>query len=122
MGVQLSCEAARRRNLLPRINLRPPATSDGGTPAVSALVPCTSVHNCQIGEVATVPTMALPIAGKIRQQLSRALLLRLAAAIARQLSAAGTRAGKLDDLPFDAHRIQVMKRLVSARMRHLQPG
>jgi hypothetical protein len=65
---------------------------------------------------------ALPIAGKIRQQLSRALLLRLAAAIARQLSAAGTRAGKLDDLPFDAHRIQVMKRLVSARMRHLQPG
>jgi serine/threonine-protein kinase HipA len=78
-------------------------------------------------------TMALPIAGKIRQQLSRAMLLRLAsdigvpgrlaaAAIGQQLSAAASWAGKLGELPFDAHRNEVMKRLVASRMRHLQPG
>ena len=78
-------------------------------------------------------TMALPIGGKIRQQLSWTMLLALARAVGvpdrlaaeavrEQLRAASEWAGQLSDLPFDAHRIQVMKRLVAARMRHLEPG
>jgi serine/threonine-protein kinase HipA len=77
-------------------------------------------------------TMALPIAGKIRQQLSWGMLRslgeavglphRLAADVVReQAKAAGTWIEELDELPFDAHVIRNLRRLVRARIRHIQP-
>ncbi len=76
--------------------------------------------------------MALPIGGKIRQQLSWTMLRglgeaigipsRLAANVIReQVAAAGTWIGELDQLPFDADRINNLRRLVRARIRHIQP-
>lgn len=78
-------------------------------------------------------TMALPIAGRIRQQLSWAMLRsladavgipgRLAANVVReQITAAGAWVDELDQLPFDVNTIRNLRRLVRARMRHIQPG
>jgi serine/threonine-protein kinase HipA len=77
-------------------------------------------------------TMALPIGGKIRQQLSWAMLralgetigipARLAAQIIReQITAARTWTGELDNLPYDANRIRNLRRLVTARINHIDP-
>jgi serine/threonine-protein kinase HipA len=77
-------------------------------------------------------TMALPIAGKIRQQLSWTMLRgvaeaigiphRLAAsAIREQTTAASTWIEDLGQLPFDANTIRNLRRLVRARIRHIQP-
>jgi serine/threonine-protein kinase HipA len=77
-------------------------------------------------------TMALPIAGKIRQQLSWRMLRslgeavgipnRLAAdAVREQVKAAGAWMGELDQLPFDVNMIRNLRRLVRARIRHIQP-
>lgn len=77
-------------------------------------------------------TMALPIGGRIRQQLSWAMLSslgqsigipqRLAADVIReQNSAARTWSQDLDQLPFDATRIRNLRRLVAARIRHIEP-
>jgi serine/threonine-protein kinase HipA len=78
-------------------------------------------------------TMALPIAGKIRQQLSWAMLNSLAEAIGipgrlaasavrEQVSAAGTWIEELGQLPFDANIIRNLRRLTHARIRHIQPS
>lgn len=77
-------------------------------------------------------TMALPVGGKIRQQLSWAMLsalgetigipARLAAQIIReQITAAQAWTAELDNLPYDANRIRNLRRLVTARMNHIQP-
>jgi serine/threonine-protein kinase HipA len=77
-------------------------------------------------------TMALPIGGRIRQQLSWTLLRslgeavgipsRLAANVIReQVVTAGIWIEELEQLPFDANSINSLKRLVRARMRHIQP-
>jgi serine/threonine-protein kinase HipA len=76
--------------------------------------------------------MALPIGGKIREQLSWTMLrslgetvgvpARLAAEVIReQVAAARTWIKDLGDLPFDANRIRNLQRLVSARIRHIEP-
>lgn len=78
-------------------------------------------------------TMALPIGGRIRQQLSWAMLNGLArsigipgrlaaAAIREQTAAASTWVQQLAELPFDASRIRNFQRLVNARIHHIQPG
>lgn len=77
-------------------------------------------------------TMALPIGGKIRQQLSWAILRnlgeaigipsRLAASVIReQIAAAGTWIEELDQLPFDVNTIRNLRQLARARIRHIQP-
>jgi serine/threonine-protein kinase HipA len=77
-------------------------------------------------------TMALPIGGRIRQQLSWPILRslgqaigipgRLAADVVReQVAAAETWVEDLDQLPFDANTTRNLRRLVYARMRHIQP-
>ena len=77
-------------------------------------------------------TMALPIVGRIRQQLSWPMLQslgeatgvpgRLAADVIReQAAAAGTWIEDLRQLPFDASTIRNLRRLVQARIRHIQP-
>jgi len=77
-------------------------------------------------------TMALPLGGVIRQQLSWPMLRslgkeigipeRLAAEVIReQTSAARTWIEELGELPFDANTIRNLRRLVSARMRHIEP-
>lgn len=76
--------------------------------------------------------MALPADGKIRQQLSWAMLsalgetigipARLAAQIIReQVTAAQAWTAELDNLPYDASRIRNLRRLVTARIKHIQP-
>jgi serine/threonine-protein kinase HipA len=78
-------------------------------------------------------TMALPVAGRIRRQLSWAMLRglaqtiglpeRLAASTVReQIAAATAWAEDLDQLPFDANIVRNLRRLVRARMSHIQPG
>lgn len=78
-------------------------------------------------------TMALPIAGKIRQQLSWAMLNGLAeaigipsqlaaSAIREQISAASSWIETLDQLPFDANTLRSLRRLAHARIRHIEPG
>jgi serine/threonine-protein kinase HipA len=77
-------------------------------------------------------TMALPLGGKIRQQLSWAMLRslgkeigipeRLAAEVIReQTTAARIWSEALGELPFDANAIRNLRRLVSARIRHIEP-
>ncbi len=77
-------------------------------------------------------TMALPLGGVIRQQLSWPMLRnlgkeigipeRLAADVIReQTSAARIWIEELSELPFDANVIRSLRRLVSARMRHIEP-
>jgi len=77
-------------------------------------------------------TMALPIGGRIRQQLSWPILRslseaigvpgRLAADVIReQAAAAGTWIEDLGQLPFSANVIRNLRRLVHARIRHIQP-
>lgn len=77
-------------------------------------------------------TMALPIAGRIRQQLSWTVLRglgetigipsRLAAGVVReQIAAADVWIEELGDLPFDANDIRNLRRLTRARIRHIQP-
>jgi serine/threonine-protein kinase HipA len=77
-------------------------------------------------------TMALPIGGRIRQQLSWTMLRslgeavgipsRLAASVIReQVATAGIWIEELEQLPFDANSINNLRRLVRARMRHIQP-
>jgi serine/threonine-protein kinase HipA len=76
--------------------------------------------------------MALPLGGKIRQQLSWAMLRslgnkigipdRLAAEVIReQTAAARIWIEELDELPFDANTIRNLRRMVSARIRHIEP-
>jgi serine/threonine-protein kinase HipA len=77
-------------------------------------------------------TMALPIAGKVRQQLSWPMLAALgerigiprklaANAVREQISAAEIWIAELDELPFDANAIRGLRRLVRARIRHIDP-
>jgi serine/threonine-protein kinase HipA len=77
-------------------------------------------------------TMALPLGGRIRQQLSWAMLRslseaigipdRLAADVIReQVAAADAWIEELDQLPFSANTISSLRRLVRARIRHIQP-
>ena len=77
-------------------------------------------------------TMALPIGGRIRQQISWTMLRslaetvripsRLAADIVReQVVAAEAWLDELDQLPFDGTRIHNLRRLARARIRHIQP-
>lgn len=77
-------------------------------------------------------TMALPIGGKIRQQLSWTMLRSLGEAIGipaklaaqiihEQVAAARTWTRELDSLPYDANRIRNLRRLVIARMKHIEP-
>ena len=77
-------------------------------------------------------TMALPIGGRIRQQLSWPMLrslgeavgvpLRLAADVIReQTTAADAWLEDLSQLPFDPNIIRNLRRLVRARIRHIQP-
>ncbi|HEY1626346.1 MAG TPA: HipA domain-containing protein [Streptosporangiaceae bacterium] len=77
-------------------------------------------------------TMALPIGGKIRQQLSWTMLRSLGEAIGipprlaaqiihEQVAAAGTWTRELDSLPYDANRIRNLRRLVTARIKHIEP-
>ncbi|MGO9161211.1 MAG: type II toxin-antitoxin system HipA family toxin [Streptosporangiaceae bacterium] len=77
-------------------------------------------------------TMALPIGGRIRQQLSWPILRNLADAIdlpgrlaadavREQLAAAAIWIDDLDKLPFDAARIRNFRRLARARAHHIQP-
>jgi serine/threonine-protein kinase HipA len=77
-------------------------------------------------------TMALPIGGRIRQQLSWPMLRilaeeigipsRLAASVIReQVAAADIWIEELDQLPFDANSIRNLRRLVRARIGHIQP-
>jgi len=77
-------------------------------------------------------TMALPIGGRIRQQLSWPMLRslgeatgipgRLAANVVReQVAAAGVWIEELNQLPFDASSINNLRRLIRARIRHIQP-
>jgi hypothetical protein len=76
--------------------------------------------------------MALPLGGVIRQQLSWPMLRslgkeigipeRLAAEVIReQISAARIWIEELGELPFDANTIRNLRRLVSARTRHIEP-
>jgi serine/threonine-protein kinase HipA len=76
--------------------------------------------------------MALPIGGRIRQQLSWAMLRTLAEAIGipaklaaqtirEQITAARNWTGDLDNLPYDANRIRNLRRLVAARINHIDP-
>jgi serine/threonine-protein kinase HipA len=76
--------------------------------------------------------MALPIGEKIRQQLSWPMLRilgeaagipsRLAAnVIHEQTAAADIWIGELDQLPFDTNSIRKLRRLVRARIGHIQP-
>jgi serine/threonine-protein kinase HipA len=76
--------------------------------------------------------MALPIGGRIRQQLSWLMLRnlsesigvpgRLAADVVRdQVTAAEMWVEDLSQLPFDANTIRNLSRLVHARIRHIQP-
>ncbi len=76
--------------------------------------------------------MALPIGGRIRQQLSWPMLRslseaigvpgRLAADVIReQTAAADTWIEDLNQLPFNASTIRNLRRLVQARIRHIQP-
>jgi serine/threonine-protein kinase HipA len=78
-------------------------------------------------------TMALPIGGKIRRQLSWAMLRTLGEAIGipaklaaqiihEQVAAARTWTEELDNLPYDANRIRNLRRLVSARIKHIEPA
>jgi len=77
-------------------------------------------------------TMALPIGGRIRQQLSWPMLRRLSEAIGvpvrlaadvvrEQIAAADTWIEELSQLPFDASTIRNLRRLARARTRHIQP-
>jgi serine/threonine-protein kinase HipA len=77
-------------------------------------------------------TMALPIGGRIRQQLSWAMLRTLGEAIGiparlaaqvihEQVAAARTWTGELDSLPYDANRIRNLRRLAIARIKHIEP-
>lgn len=77
--------------------------------------------------------MALPIAGRIRQQLSWPMLrslgettgipARLAAEVIReQVTAARAWTEELGNLPFDANRIRNLRRLVTARIKHIEPA
>ncbi len=77
-------------------------------------------------------TMALPIGGRIRQKLSWPILRslgetigipsRLAAQVVReQIAAAGSWIEELGELPFASNRIRSLRRLVSARIGHIQP-
>ena len=77
-------------------------------------------------------TMALPIGGRIRQQLSWPMLQslseaigvpgRLAADVIREQAAAATTwIEDLNQLPFDVSTIRNLRRLVQARIRHIQP-
>ncbi|HTZ28649.1 MAG TPA: HipA domain-containing protein [Streptosporangiaceae bacterium] len=77
-------------------------------------------------------TMALPLDGRIRQQLSLAMLRklgkeigipdRLATGIVReQIAAARIWIEDLDELPFDANTIRNLRRLINARIRHIEP-
>jgi serine/threonine-protein kinase HipA len=77
-------------------------------------------------------TMALPVGGRIRQQLSWPILRdlglaidipsRLAASVIReQIAAAGPWSSELDQLPFDPNTIRNLRRLARARIRHIQP-
>ncbi len=76
--------------------------------------------------------MALPIGGRIRRQLSWPMLRRLsetigvpgrlaADVIREQAAAADTWIEDLNQLPFDASTIRNLRRLVRARIRHIQP-
>jgi serine/threonine-protein kinase HipA len=78
-------------------------------------------------------TMALPIGGKIRQQLSWKILRNLAEAISiperlaaeavrEQIAAALIWSDELAELPFDANTIRNLGRLVKARIRHIGPN
>jgi serine/threonine-protein kinase HipA len=78
-------------------------------------------------------SMALPIGGRIRQQLSWPMLRtlgetigipsRLAASLVReQIAGANIWIGELDQLPFDANSIHKLRRLARARIGHIQPG
>lgn len=77
-------------------------------------------------------TMALPIGDRIRQQLSWPMLRTLGEAIGipsrlaadvigEQVAAANIWIGELDQLPFDANSIRKLRRLVRARIGHIQP-
>jgi serine/threonine-protein kinase HipA len=77
-------------------------------------------------------TMALPIEGRIRQQLSWPMLRRLGEAagipqqlsadvVREQLTAAATWIERLDQLPFSANLIRDLRRLVRARIRSIDP-
>jgi hypothetical protein len=77
--------------------------------------------------------MALPIGGKIRRQLSWAMLRTLGEAIGipaklaaqiihEQVAAARTWTEELDNLPYDANRIRNLRRLLSARIKHIEPA
>ena len=77
-------------------------------------------------------TMALPISGRIRQKLSWPMLRslgetigipsRLAAKVIReQLAAADIWIRELDELPFNTNLIRNLRRLVRARIGHIQP-
>jgi serine/threonine-protein kinase HipA len=77
-------------------------------------------------------TLALPIGGKIRRQLSWAMLRTLGEAIGipaklaaqiihEQVAAAGTWTEELDNLPYDANRIRNLGRLIIARIKHIEP-
>ncbi len=77
--------------------------------------------------------MALPIGGRIRQQLSWPILRelaetiglpsRLAADVIREQSAAAVAwIENLGELPFDANSIRNLRRLANARIRHIQPA
>jgi serine/threonine-protein kinase HipA len=77
-------------------------------------------------------SLALPIGGRIRQQLSWPILrslgetigipTRLAASVIReQIAAADIWIGELDQLPFDANRVRNLRRLARARVGHIQP-
>jgi serine/threonine-protein kinase HipA len=76
-------------------------------------------------------TMALPIGGRIRQQLSWPMLRSLseaagvpqllaASVIREQVAAADTWIEDLGELPYDANIIHHLRRLVRARIRHIQ--
>lgn len=77
-------------------------------------------------------TMALPIGGRIRQQISWPMLrhlseaigipARLAADVVReQVAAADTWIEEVSQLPFDANTIRNLQRLARSRIRHIQP-
>jgi serine/threonine-protein kinase HipA len=77
-------------------------------------------------------TLALPIGGRIRQQLSWPMLQslgdaigvprRLAADVVReQVAAADIWIEELNQIPFDANIIRNLRRLARARIRHIQP-
>ena len=77
-------------------------------------------------------TMALPIGGRIRQQLSWPILRSLSEAIGvperlasevirEQATAAEMWIADLSQFPFDANTIRNLRRLVHARIRHIRP-